>query len=260
MLQTVIIVVSIAFVLALMLVIASKVFYVPTDDTATKIREVLPGANCGACGYAGCDAYAAALAKDKSVKTNLCIPGKAKTAKKISEILNVEFADVLPTKAHVKCGGTFDSSVYIMEYQGPHSCVACNSFYTGRKSCTVGCLGFGDCVKVCKFGALSLENGVAVVDYDLCTGCGACTKICPNNLIRLSKAQNKVYVGCLSHDKGAYTRKICKAGCIGCMKCQKTCEYDAIVVVDNLASIDDDKCVSCGKCVEVCPTGAIKQY
>ncbi len=242
-----------------LLAFASKVFHVDVDKTVEEVRELLPGANCGACGYAGCDDYAAALAT-REVKCNLCTPGGSAVARQVSEYLGLPFEDVREKKVVLKCSGNYDTSEYIMDYEGPASCKACNTFYQGRRSCSHGCLGYGDCVKVCKFGALSVDNGLVVVNRALCTGCGACVKICPNHLFQLTVDTSLVYVGCSSHDKGAFTRKICTAGCIGCMRCQKACEYDAIVVTENLAAIDPEKCTNCQKCVEVCPTKVIHSY
>ncbi|MEA5011646.1 MAG: RnfABCDGE type electron transport complex subunit B [Angelakisella sp.] len=257
MLESVLIVSGIGVACAVLLVVAAKLMAVKVDETAENIRAVLPGANCGACGFAGCDDYAKNLCENRDIKTNLCTPGGDATARKIAEILGVEFEDVVEMKANMKCAGNFDTSEYIMEYQGLPTCKACNTFYQGRRSCTHGCLGYGDCANVCKFGALSIENGLAVIDRDLCTGCGACARVCPNHIIAMIKETSLVHVACSSHDKGAYTRKVCKAGCIGCMKCQKTCEYGAITVTENLACIDPDKCTNCGACVEVCPTKVI---
>lgn len=260
-LSAILIVSGIGLVCGMILVIAAKIMAVPVDEMAIELREALPGANCGACGYAGCDDYAKQLCDggaSGAVKTNLCTPGGDSVSRKISEILGVAFADVEEVKAAVYCAGDFDTSDYVMEYEGPRSCKACNSFYQGRRSCTHGCLGFGDCADVCKFGAIQIVNGLAVIDHDLCTGCGACNKVCPNHILGLAKDTALVHVACSSHDKGAYTRKVCRAGCIGCMKCQKTCEFDAIRVTENLASIDIEKCTNCGKCAEVCPTKVIK--
>ena len=257
MIGTILIVSGLGLACGVVLVIASKLMAVPVDTTVETLRAALPGANCGACGYAGCDAYAAALAQG-GVKTNLCTPGGDSVSRKLSEILGVAYEDVEEQKAFMRCNGDFDTSEYIMEYDGPKTCKACNSFYQGRRTCTHGCLGFGDCAEVCKFNALTIVNGLAVIDRAACTGCGACAKICPNHIIGVASDKARVHVACSSHDKGAYTRKVCTAGCIGCMKCQKTCEFDAIKVTDNLAAIDPAKCTNCGKCVEVCPTKVIK--
>ena len=258
MLIAVLSVAGIGLVCGIVLVIASKLMAVPVDEKAEELRDALPGANCGACGFAGCDGYAQYLATDSSPKTNLCAPGGDAVSKKVSDILGVEFQDVVEKKAVVRCTGNYDTAEYIMEYDGVKSCAANNMFYQGRRSCATGCLGYGDCVEACKFDALSIVNGLATVDKELCTGCGACAKVCPNHLIDLVPENNRVFVGCASHAKGAAVRKECKSGCIGCMKCEKTCEHDAIHVIDNLATIDYEKCIGCGDCVEVCPVNVIK--
>lgn len=258
MVEGILVVTAVGLVAGVLLVVASKFMYVPVDETAEKVRACLPGANCGACGFAGCDGYAEALAKkDGTVKPTLCVPGGNAAAQGICEALEIPFEGVQAQKSIMKCTGTFDTSEYAMDYEGPKTCKACSTFYNGRRSCTYGCLGYGDCVEVCKFGALSIQNGLAVVDRELCTGCGACAKICPNHLFEMAPENSRVWVGCASHDKGGVVRKICSVGCIGCMKCQKTCQYGAITVTENLAHIDPEKCTSCGECVEVCPVHVI---
>ncbi|MBC8569339.1 RnfABCDGE type electron transport complex subunit B [Zongyangia hominis] len=244
----------------LLLALAAKFMAVKTDPKFDQIREVLPGANCGACGYAGCDAYAKALAGTPGIKTNLCVPGGDKTSRAISAVLGVDFADVEEVSAMVKCGGDCDATDYIMEYRGPQTCSACNTFYQGRGKCSHACLGFGDCVAVCMFDAIHIVNGVAVVDKEKCTGCGMCSRECPNALIEMRPAGNVVFVGCSSHDKGAFTRKVCANGCIGCKKCEKVCPTGAAKVTDNLAAIDPKTCINCRACEEACPTGAIRSY
>lgn len=252
-----IVIVSIIGLLAgLILSVASKLFAVPVDERALALRAALPGVNCGACGYVGCDEYAAKLNSGEAA-TNLCVPGGDGISRALSDILGVSFADVEEKHAQVRCSGTLDTSVYIMDYQGAKSCAACNSFYQGRRSCSHGCLGYGDCASVCQYDAIHIINGLAVIDHKKCTGCGMCAKLCPNLLIQLVRKASKVYVGCKSDDKGAYTRKICKNGCIGCMKCQKTCQYGAIEVKENLARVNPDKCTNCGECIEVCPVHVI---
>ncbi len=244
-------------VAAVVLVVASKVMAVKVDEKFETVRACLPGVNCGACGFAGCDEYAHKVAEG-AAKTNMCVPGGDKTSREISEALGVEFEDVVEQAAFVRCSGDCNSTDYIMDYQGKQTCEACNTFYQGRKACSHACLGFGDCVVACKYDAIHIVDGVAVVDREKCTGCGMCAKQCPNHLIMVADATKAFYVGCSSTDKGAFTRKICQNGCIGCKKCERTCQHGAITVNDNLASINTALCVNCGECKEACPTGAIR--
>lgn len=256
MLFPVIIVGSVGILSGIMLVIAAKVMAVPVDELFEAVRAELPGANCGGCGYAGCDDYAKALAHD-GAKPNLCPVGGEEVSRKLSEVLGLGFAGVEAQYAIVRCSGDCNATDSVMDYQGVPSCAACNYFYQGKGSCAYGCFGFGDCLDACKYGAISIVNGIAVVDKALCVGCGMCTKVCPKHLITLIPAASTVFVGCSSRDKGAVTRKACKAGCIACKKCEKVCEFGAITVTDNVASIDPAKCTNCGSCVSQCPTGAI---
>ena len=253
----IIIVTAVGLLCAILLTAASRFLAVPTDTRAEDIREFLPGANCGACGYAGCDDYAKAVANG-SAKANLCIPGGSSVSSKISEYLGVAAENTEPHKAIVRCSGTCEKCGEAEEYHGPASCSACAALHRGKKACGYGCLGYGDCVAACKFGALSIENGVARVDESLCTGCGACAKACPHLLIELVPADSHVRVECSSHDKGVDVRKACSAGCIGCMMCAKVCPTGAITVQNFLASIDPAKCTNCGACVEKCPVKVIK--
>lgn len=253
----IIIVTAVGLLCATLLVVASRFLAVPVDTRAEDIREFLPGANCGACGYVGCDDYAKAVANG-SAKANLCIPGGASVSGKISEYLGVAAEGADAKKAIVRCSGTCDKCGEAEEYHGPASCAACAALHRGKKACGYGCLGYGDCVAACKFGALSVENGVARVDESLCTGCGACAKACPHLLIEMVPADSRVRVECSSHDKGAVVRKVCSAGCIGCMMCTKVCPTGAITVDNFLASIDPAKCTNCGACVEKCPAKVIK--
>jgi len=244
-------------VCGVLLSIADKYMAVPVDERVSQVREVLPGANCGACGFAGCDEYAEKLV-NAGVKTNLCIPGGAETAKKISAILGADFEAVEAKVAVVRCSGTNEQTGLIMDYQGPKTCEACVTYYRGKGSCSYGCMGFGDCVAACQYGAIEVVDGVAKVDKSLCTGCGMCAKACPKALINIIPASSDVFVGCSSTDKGAVTRKVCSAGCIGCKRCEKACNFGAITVTNNLASIDPEKCTNCGECVQVCPTKVIR--
>ena len=243
---------------AIVLTIASKVFYVKVDETVTNLRAELPGANCGGCGFAGCDDYAASLAKDpEGVGVSRCPVGGAAVAAKLAAVLGMEVTETEKQVAFVRCNGNCDASKPLIEYQGLSSCAAAKQVYGGMNVCKYGCLGLGDCMNACQFGAIKVCNGVATVNREKCVGCGACTKACPNGLIALLPEKNKVVVQCSSKDKGAQVRKACTNGCIGCMKCEKTCKFDAIHVVDNLATIDYDKCKNCGMCAKACPVGAI---
>lgn len=242
----------------IILAIAAKYMAVEVNETAQNIREMLPGANCGACGCAGCDEYAEKLANGTAA-TNLCIPGGKNVVNQISSYLGLSGGDIEEQVAVVRCSGIRDKTPYVMDYKGLGTCEANNTFYQGRGSCSYACLGFGDCVSVCKYGAMNVIDGVAVVDRDACVGCTLCAAACPNDLITMVPKSSEIFVGCSSHDKGAYTRKICLAGCIGCKKCERECEFGAITIEDSLAVIDPNKCTNCGACMAVCPSQVIKK-
>lgn len=250
---------AIAVLCALLLTLASIFFAVKEDERAAAIRDCLPGANCGACGFSGCDGYAKALSEGTTDQTNLCVPGGDATARSIAEILGVEAADVVERVAYVACNGTCDADGRKFEYEGPATCKAANMNYSGDRFCTYACLGYGDCAAVCPHDAICIENGVAHVDPRRCVGCGICTRACPNHLIHLVNDTVRVVVKCSNHDKGAVTRKNCSNGCIGCGKCERACPSGAIRVEDNLATINYDLCTGCGICRSVCPVGCIHE-
>ena len=250
---------GIAVVCAVLLTLANKYFGVKEDETAVAIRDCLPGANCGACGYSGCDGYAKALADKSCAVTNLCVPGGDNTAREIAAILGVEAVDVVEKVAYVSCNGTCEAAQKKYEYRGLSSCRAANMVYSGDKVCGFACLGYGDCVAVCPKGAIAIENGVARINPRKCIGCGICVRECPNSIIHLINDTTRVVVECSNRDKGALTRKYCSNGCIGCMKCQKACPSGAIKVVDNLAVIDYSLCTGCAECVAVCPVHCIHE-
>lgn len=243
---------------AVVLTLAAKFMAVTVNESVAQIYSVLPGVNCGACGFAGCEEYARQLAENSSIKPNLCTPGGADVARKISTILGIEFESVAGKYAIVKCSGTLDKTDYVMDFRGLQSCSANKLFYRGRGACFKACLGYGDCVKACNYDAISIVNGVAVVDKCSCVGCGLCVSRCPNDLIAIIPSSSTVFVGCSSPDPAAVTRKACKAGCIACKKCEKVCEFDAIKVENNIATIDPEKCTNCGACIAACPVGVIK--
>lgn len=241
------------------LAIASKILAVPVNEKEQQIRDVLPGANCGACGFSGCDGYAKALADGTAGSTALCSPGGAETAKNIAAILGVAGDSVVRRTALVRCRGCHENTGDKMAYSGVQTCRTANQLYGGPGACAYGCIGLGDCVNVCEYGALHIREGVAAVNPALCTACGKCVRACPKDLITLfPAAEVKAAVLCNSKAKGAQTRKDCKAGCIGCKKCEKVCESGAVEVSANLAHIDPEKCTACGKCVENCPQHCIE--
>ncbi len=255
-LLAVIIAAVVALLAGVILAIASVVFAVPKDETVEALKEALPGANCGACGYSGCEGYAAAMAHD-GAKVGLCSPGGEACAAATAAILGVE-ASVVKKVAKLRCAGCDEMAPKAFDYVGIRSCAAAMKFYGGDKQCAYGCLGYGDCAASCSYGGITIENGIAVINDALCVGCGQCAAVCPKALIAVQERKASAVVRCRNRDKGAAARKVCKTACIGCTKCQKVCEEGAITIESFLATIDPDKCVGCGKCAAVCPQGCIE--
>ena len=227
---------AIALVAALVLFGVSKKFAVEEDPRLGQVGELLPGANCGGCGFAGCSGMAAALVKGAdagSIDGLMCPVGGADVMGKVADLLGLAVANTEAKVAVVRCNGSCEHRPRIAEYDGLHTCAAMNSCGAGETGCGFGCLGCGDCVAACQFGAISInpETGLPEVDEEKCTGCGACAKACPRHIIELRKKGPKgrrVYVQCVNHDKGAVAKKACSVACIGCGKCQKVCKFDAI--------------------------------
>ena len=251
----------------LILAVASKVFYVETDPRLEQLNECLPGANCGGCGYAGCGAYAEAVLNGEA-PIGACASGGNECAQAMAAIMGVQAEEVARKVAHVRCSGArvYDKDGNLEkgakikgEYEGFRDCLSASKVGgNGPLACKYGCLGFGSCVKACKYDAISVKAGVAVVDEDLCVGCMACANACPRNLIVPVQPGREVTISCASQAKGAVTTRGCTVGCIGCGLCKKICPEGAITVVNNLAVIDYSKCVSCGLCATVCPKKLIK--
>ncbi len=258
-LATIIVLAVVGLLIGMLLVFADETFAVEVDPKEQAVRACLPGNNCGACGFAGCDAMAAAIAKGDA-PVNGCPVGGAAVAARVSQVMGVN-ADALEKKvAFVKCAGTCDKVKLHSNYVGIESCEAVASIPgKGIKSCQFGCLGYGSCVKACQFDAIHVEDGVAKVDRSKCVACGKCVEACPQHIIELVPDKSKFAVQCSSREKGPTVRKQCEAGCIGCMMCTRVCEHDAIHVDGNLAKIDYEKCVGCGKCAEKCPAKVIRR-
>ena len=236
----------------LALAYAAKVFYVKVDEREEQINEVLPGANCGGCGFAGCGGCAAAIVAGRA-PVGSCVPGGNATAAKVADIMGVAAEVREKEVAFVRCSSKGLGGKY--EYAGVQDCLAATlaGSNAGPKLCAQGCLGFGSCVAACRFDAIHVVDGVAKVDPEVCTGCGMCKDTCPKHIITMVPYGAAVTVPCSNTEKGPAVRKECEQGCIGCKLCEKNCEHDAIHVTDNLAAIDYSKCVACGKCAEKCP-------
>ena len=240
------------------LAIASKKLVIQADPRLEALHGLLPGANCGACGGAGCFGFAEDLLSGKR-KLSACRVAQDKIKDQIAKLLGQDLETEVKKVATLHCfGGTKVKDRFI--YEGIKDCVAANLVLGGPKACVYGCLGFGDCVRVCPFDAIKMsDEGIPVVDEKKCKACNKCVAICPKKLFSLVPVDKKVYVACSSKDIGKETRLVCPVGCIACRKCEQICPEDAIHVIDNLAIIDYNKCTSCGKCVEVCPTKTIRK-
>lgn len=238
------------------LVYIGNKFHVEVDERETAIREVLPGNNCGACGYAGCDAVAAAIVKGEA-SAAACPVGGAPVAAKINAIMGTSAEAAARRVAFVRCGGSCEHTSAKNTYIGIRDCRAAALAGMHPWKCDYGCMGYGSCAAVCPENAISIVDGVAVVNKEKCIGCGLCAKACPKNLIELVPYEQHVFVRCRNTDKGKDVKAACDVGCIGCRLCTKQCESGAVTVDNNLAHIDPSLCTNCGKCAEKCPQGTI---
>lgn len=244
--------------IGLFLGVAAKKFEVEVDEKEAQVRELLPGNNCGGCGFAGCDGLAKAIA-NKEAPVNACPVANQDAYDQIAALMGTEAAEVEKKVAFVKCSGTCEKTEVKYEYFGVQDCKKVSMIPgRGNKVCSYGCMGFGTCVQVCAFDAIHIMNGIAVVDKEKCTGCSKCTMECPNQLIELVPHTARHLVSCSSLDKGKDVKAACSTGCIGCKLCTKACVEAAITVENNLAYIDYSKCTNCGKCAIVCPVKIIQ--
>lgn len=247
---------GLGFIFAVLLSIASQVFAVKIDPKVDEVRNALPGANCGACGYPGCDGLANAIVEGKAPVTACSVGGQV-VAESLASIIGVNAANMERNVATVLCQGDCDKAKDKYIYDGIKDCRAENILQGGSKACTYGCLGCGTCMDVCPFDAIYMENGIAVVDKDKCTACMKCIDVCPKSIIELVPYDNQYVVKCKSVDKGKEVRSNCTIGCIGCQICVKNCPVDAFTFENNLAKINYQVCINCGICASKCPTKAI---
>ena len=258
---------GVAALLAVVLYVVAKKFMVHEDPRIDQVAELLPGANCGGCGYPGCRGFAEILVKaadQGDLSGYLCPPGGNDTMQSIAGALGLSVDASVPTVAVFRCQGSFEHAPERVTYDGAPSCTVAHMTLAGSNGCPQSCLGLGDCVEACSFGALKVDpdTGLIEVDEELCVSCGACVKACPRGLFEIrpmGRKNRRVWVACRNQQKGAVARKNCARACIGCMRCVKACpeKVQAIRVENNLAWIDPKKCIACGLCVQTCPTGAI---
>ncbi|MFO7791065.1 MAG: Fe-S cluster domain-containing protein [Bacteroidota bacterium] len=253
---------GLGIILALILYFVAQRFKVVEDPRIDEIDELLPGANCGGCGYPGCRGFAEALVHADSLDDFYCPVGGNETMKAAASILGKEVAEKEKQVAVVRCQGSPEHRKKTSEYDGPQTCTLASQTYSGDTDCPYGCLGLGDCVEVCDFDAIHMnpKTQLPEVIEDNCTACNACVEVCPHNIIELrnvGKKSRRIYVSCVNEDKGGPAKKACDVACIGCGKCVKVCPFEAITLENNLAYIDYEKCKLCRKCVDECPTNAI---
>lgn len=255
--SSVIIVSGVGLFIGIFLGVAGEKFSVYVDPKEQEVLEALPGLNCGACGFPGCSGLAGAIVAGSAECTG-CPVGGSSVAQKLAEIMGQTAGEMEKKVAFVMCKGTPQRSPQKYEYYGIQDCkMAAFVPAGGPKSCSFGCVGFGNCVRVCPFDAIHMVDGIARVDKDKCTACNKCIVECPKNIIELVPYKKKILVGCNNRDRGKEAKDVCSVACISCKMCERACKYDAIHVEDNIAHIDYSKCVMCGDCVDVCPSKII---
>ncbi|MBM3315759.1 4Fe-4S dicluster domain-containing protein [candidate division WOR-3 bacterium] len=244
--------------IAVLLLIASILLTVKVDEREAAVRAALPGANCGACGFPGCDGLAAAIAQDKA-PLNACTVGGQAVAAAIGAIIGQEAAAAEPQVAALICRGGRAEAAQRFQYKGAQDCRQAALLLGGPKACIYGCVGLGHCVSVCPFSAISIgDSGLPVIDEKKCTGCGRCVRECPKSVLRLIPRAKLVYLACASHDKGRAVKDVCRVGCIGCGLCAKSCPTGALKMEANLPVMDFGRCIDCGICVHKCPTKSFR--
>ena len=244
-------------IFGLALALAGKIFFVKVDEREEAITGILPGANCGGCGFPGCAGCAAAIVGGTAA-VNACLPGGNATAAKVADIMGVTAEETEKMVAFVRCSGENMAKKY--DYNGVQDCLGAMRVGSpqGPNVCANGCMGLGSCVKACRFGAMSIVDGVAKVDKEKCVACGACQAACPKHLIDMVPASQEVHVYCANTERGKDVKAVCESGCIGCTLCVKNCPNQAISMQGAIAVIDGTKCTNCGLCKEKCPAKVIR--
>ncbi len=243
---------AIGLLMGAALAVAGRFFSVTKDERIDQVRALLPGANCGGCGYPGCDSLANAIVTE-GAPVNACTVNTAENNGAIAALMGVDAALVRPLTAHVHCRGTRENAPLQFNYEGLRDCRAVAAIDDGVKSCPFSCLGFGNCARVCPVGAIAIVDGLSVIDHEKCITCGKCVAECPRHIIRLVPKDSPVRVECVNVLKGRLVTDNCRVGCIGCGLCAKACAYGAITMEGDLPVIDYDKCVGCMACAERCP-------
>jgi Na+-translocating ferredoxin:NAD+ oxidoreductase RNF subunit RnfB len=255
---------ALAAIAAISVYFVAKKFHVDEDPRINMICELLPGANCGGCGFPGCRGFAEAIVKKGSLDGFNCPVGGAECMHSIAPVMGVEAVVEDPKIAVVRCSGNKVNAPRTVDFEGFRTCRFSANLFTGSAGCPHGCLGLGDCVRSCQFDAMVMndETGLPIVIDDKCVACGACVTACPRSVMELrdkGKKDRRIFVSCINKEKGAMAKKHCSVACIGCAKCQKACTFDAITIQNNLAYIDFSKCKLCRKCTSECPTNAIHE-